>query len=99
MSAALQRSVVIGGQRVKIKVVEDFEDWGEYDHDKKIITLSKECLKSTKLFLSTLRHEMIHASLAIGGVAYSDHFEEEAIVRCMDDIFFPAWDRINKRYE
>ena len=99
MSVTPQRSTLIGGHRVKIQIIADLEDWGEYDHDKKTISLARRCLRSKTDFLSTLRHEMIHAALAIGGVAFSDHFEEEAIVRCMDDIFFPAWDRVWKRYQ
>jgi len=93
-----QRSVLIGGHRVKIKVVENFEDWGEYDHDEKTISVSSRAMKSKAFYLSTLRHEMVHAALAIGGVAFSESMEEEAIVRCMDELFFPAWDRVAKRY-
>jgi hypothetical protein len=55
-------------------------------------------MKSKAFYLSTLRHEMVHAALAIGGVAFSESMEEEAIVRCMDELFFPAWDRVAKRY-
>ena len=90
--------VLIGGHRVKIKVVENFEDWGEYDHDNKTITIAGRALKNEALYLSTLRHEMVHAALWIGGVAFNESMEEEAVVRCMDEIFFPSWDRVCKRH-
>lgn len=93
------RSVTVGGQRIRIQVHKDLEDWGDYDHDKKIIRISGKACSDVKHMLSTLRHEMVHVALRVSGVAFSDNFEEEAVVRCMDDVFFPAWDRLVKRLE
>jgi len=45
----------------------------------------------------TLRHEMVHAALAVGGVSFSVEYDEEVIVRCLDSLFFPAWDKLTKR--
>jgi hypothetical protein len=36
----IPRSVSIGGQVVKIRVVDDLDDWGQYDYDAQTITLS-----------------------------------------------------------
>lgn len=47
--------------------------------------------------MQTLRHELMEASLCISGVGFCETFEQEAVVRCMDEVFFPAWDRLNKR--
>jgi hypothetical protein len=94
----IPRSVTIGGKVVKIRVVEGFEDWGEYDYDAQTITLSARCVAS-KEFIPTLRHEMTHAALWIGGVAFSEGMEEEALLRCLDTVFWPAWERVSKRLE
>ena len=42
---------------------------------------------------------MVHAALRIGGVAFSEYMEEESVVRCMDDLFFPAWDAIQSKHK
>lgn len=73
----------------------DDDCYGLYSHRRKLITLDKT-LKGKDLY-ETLRHEMIHAAFAISGLGYCERYEEEAIVRCMDEIFFPAWERTSKR--
>jgi hypothetical protein len=40
---------------------------------------------------------MIHAALAVGGVSFAVEYDEEVIVRCLDSIFFPAWDKLTKK--
>ena len=40
---------------------------------------------------------MMEASLLISGVGFSDSYEQEAVVRCMEEIFFPAWEVILKK--
>ena len=92
----IPRSVTVGGQVVKIRVVEDLEDWGQYDYDRQTITLSGRCVGSKEL-IPTLRHEMTHAALWIGGVAFMEGMEEEAVLRCLDAVFWPAWERVRKR--
>jgi hypothetical protein len=44
-----------------------------------------------------LRHEMVEASLLLSGVGWCDRYEQEAVVRCMDEVFFPAWERTRKK--
>jgi len=39
---------------------------------------------------------MLHAALDVSGLTYIKTFEEEAIVRCIDNIFHPAWDATRK---
>lgn len=87
----IPRSVVIGGRRVVIRLVDDREldgSYGDYSSDRKEIRLARG--EDGKV--ATLRHEMVHAALDIGGVGWCKKFEEEAIVRCLDEIFWPAWD-------
>lgn len=93
---ALPKTVTIGGQSVKLKVAE-MDDWGSYEHDARTITLSSDCLRKRSDLISTLRHEMVHAALHISGVSFLERYDEEAIVRCFDQIFQPAWDRVTRQ--
>lgn len=98
----LPNSVVIAGQKIKVKV-ESFKDYdsytfGQYFHDDKLIQLNTGLSDKTKI--DTLRHEMMEASLLISGVGFSDNYEQEAIIRCMEEIFFPSWEIVyNKLIE
>ena len=47
--------------------------------------------------LVTLRHEMMEASLYLSGLAWVERYEQEAVIRCMEEIFFPAWEVVVKR--
>jgi hypothetical protein len=39
---------------------------------------------------------MMHAAFAIGGIGHCKPFEEveEGVVRCLDHLFFPSWNRL-----
>jgi len=94
----IPKSITMAGIRVRIKFRDlgDDDCYGIYSHRRKLITIDKT-LKGKEL-LETIRHEMIHAALGISGLAFCEAYEEEAIVRCMDEIFFPAWERFLKRF-
>ena len=97
----IPRSVTIAGVSVKI-IREDLRDednlpkgyFGYYSHERRVIAIDKSL--SPSVARDTIRHEMVHAALSYSGLTSLEHFEEEAIVRCMDEIFFPAWDRFLK---
>jgi len=95
--ANLPKSVIVGGQRIRIDVSTSIEDWGQYDHDRKVITLSHRALEKASTLRTTLRHELMHAAMSISGVSYCTGFQEEAVIRCMDDIFFPAWTKLHAK--
>jgi hypothetical protein len=40
---------------------------------------------------------MMEASLLLSGVGFLESYEQEAVVRCMEEIFFPAWAQFLKR--
>ena len=82
--------------RINFRDLGDDECYGLYSHRRKLITIDKS-LKDKEL-INTIRHEMLHAALGISGLAFCESYEEEAIVRCMDEIFFPAWERFLKRF-
>lgn len=98
-NVGLPKAVTIGGQKVKVKV-RPFNDYGgftfgQYFHDDKLIQLNPD--QSEKDLVETLRHEMMEAALLISGVGFSDNYEQEAVVRCMEEIFFPAWELVLKK--
>lgn len=92
------RSVQIAGHRIPV-VVKDFsgEVFGQYDPERRIIEIDKAAAANPKVFKETLRHEMMEATLFLSGVGWSERYEQEPIVRAIDEIFWPAWDRIQKR--
>jgi len=95
----LPKTASIGGRRIKI-IVESFKGadsgtFGEYSHDDKVIQINTGL--SDDVILDTLRHEMMEASLFISGLAWAERYEQEPVVRCMEEIFFPAWEAILKR--
>ena len=67
----------------------ELETFGHWNIDKQVIMVGP---KAEADFWGTVRHEMEHAALEIGGVAYCERMEVEAVVRCLDHLFFPAWD-------
>jgi len=96
---SVPKSVVLGGQRIKVRVVKNMEDWGDYNHDDKVIRINARCVDIPGELRSTLRHELVHAALNIGGVGFSKGFEEECVVRCLEQLFFPMWDKLETKYE
>jgi len=92
----LPKSVTVGGQTVRI-VVAPLEEWGTYEHDARTITLATDCLRKRSELVSTLRHEMLHAALHIAGVSFMERYDEESIVRAIEQIYEPAWDRLRRR--
>jgi hypothetical protein len=86
-------SVSIGGQEVEIVIEKDLAEYGLFCLDDMRITLRSA---DTDIMESTLRHEMMHAAFSIAGISHSKTFEdmEECVVRCLENIFFPAWERM-----
>lgn len=71
--------------------------YGQYVPDSKVIEIDRQTLKDKRVLRETLRHEMIEATLFLSGIAYSETYDQEPIVRALDEIFWPAWDRVSKR--
>jgi hypothetical protein len=95
--ANLPKSVIVGGQRIRLDVSTSLEDWGQYNHDTKAITISHRALERDSTLRTTLRHELMHAALSISGVSYCTGFQEEAVVRCMEEVFFPSWEKLHTK--
>jgi hypothetical protein len=95
----LPKTIRVAGQTVKIKLrdLSDESCYGFYSHSRKMIFVHNDLDEYNTL--TTLRHELMEASLCISGVGFCEKFEQEAVVRCMDEVFFPAYERLLKRIE
>ena len=87
---------MIGGERFKIRI-KRMEPWGEMHFDDREIRISQKAFTDQKILLDTLRHEMLHASLSVSGISWSEAYDEEPIVRAIENIFFPAFDLIKNK--
>lgn len=95
----LPRSVQMAGRKIRIRYVDDLgENWGEFDENDCSITIENTCLQSRAFFRKILRHELLHAVLHLSGLSFTESFQEEALIRCMDALFFPGWDIIDQKY-
>lgn len=87
--------LMVAGQPVELRIVEGMEDFGLYEHDKATIHINADLVGNDKEFFTTVRHELLHAALSISGVSFAlSSGTEEQIVRCIDQIFFPAYERM-----
>ena len=97
----LPKTVAIAGRRIRLVIKSfkgvDSDTFGEYFHEDKLIQINTGLDDS--VVVDTLRHEVMEASLLLSGVGFSENYEQEAVVRCMDEIFFPAWALIFKRID
>lgn len=89
----LPRHIKIAGQTVKIKVGKLDNTYGQYEHDSRTIWISNT-IKDKRTIITTLRHEVLEASLLISGVGWAEKYDQECIVRCVDGIFHPAWESL-----
>ncbi|CAB4156175.1 hypothetical protein UFOVP674_52 [uncultured Caudovirales phage] len=90
----MKASITIGGHKVSVMWA-DIEDYGTYCHDSSVIALNSNLKDDPITAMTTIRHELMHAALAVSGVGFGVTPEqEEQIVRCMESIFFPAWEQL-----
>lgn len=97
MTRKIPKEVKIGGWIIAIKIKHDLDAWGEYHSDLKEIHLSHKALIKRQTMIETLRHELLHAALDVCGLTFLKNYEEESIVRCIDNVFFPAWDNLRTK--
>lgn len=97
MPATPPTEIHIGGRIITVRIDPKLEAWGEYHADDGEIVLASRTLAKQSTLRETLRHEMLHAALDISGLSYLERFEEEAVVRCIENIFHPAWDKVRKQ--
>lgn len=98
MQRKIPSSVMIGGIRFQIVCQPiDEGDYGRMIFDQRKIVINTVCLAKASLLRETLRHEILHAALHVSGVSFLERYDEEALVRAMDHIFFPAWNTVKAK--
>lgn len=90
-------SVTVGGHRIAVVIDPSAEDWGSYEFEpQRVIKLKPS---TPEIMWATLRHEMMHSCFEISGMSYLTDcatMPEEAVIRCLDGLFWPAWDNVPK---
>jgi len=89
------KTIMVAGRRVRLLFCDLDDTYGQYKHDLKTIEISRAISDSAKLI--TIRHELMEAALLLSGVGFADRYEQEPVVRCMEEIFFPAYEGFLKR--
>jgi hypothetical protein len=97
MPANPPTEINIGGRTIAIRIDPRLEAWGEYHADDAEIVLSSRTIAKQSTLRETLRHEMLHAALDICGLSHLERYEEEAIVRGIENVFQPAWEKVRKQ--
>lgn len=95
MKSKWPKTIMVAGRRVRLVICDLDDTYGQYKHDLKTIEISRAIPDSVKLI--TIRHELMEAALLLSGVGFAEQYQQEQIVRCMEEIFFPAWDSFLKR--
>lgn len=84
--------VIIGGKRIEVIEDPDLVEYGTFNPDDWTIRIGPSARCNP---LETLRHEMTHAAFAVAGISHLRRFEEEAIVRCLENLLFPALEQLH----
>lgn len=88
-------SIQIAGQEIKINVRDfDGELFGQFRFEAKTIDVDSKAATDKKVFMETMRHEIFEACLLLGGVGWCEKMETEAVVRCADELVYPAVQRL-----
>ena len=84
------KSINLIGETIKIsyKNLSD-EGWGECRTDDREIVLNKKCINDPENHWLTLVHEVTHMVFQLSGVAYMEANDEEAYVRCVENLVIP----------
>jgi len=88
-------TVKIGGMNFTV-TRDNIAEYGQMLFDERKIVISSS-IEDAEEYAATLRHEMLHAALHIAGISYLKKYEEEPIVRAIENIFFPAWDHLQNK--
>jgi len=95
----LPNHIELAGVKVAIRYRQMDDTFGEYHSNIRTIYVSQLAMRDAKTLLDTIKHEARHAILDLTGLAHLVRYEEEAIVRCMENLLDPAWDRFLTKYK
>lgn len=84
------KSINLIGKKISI-FYRDLEDgdWGQCKADELEILLNKKCLENKNNHWLTLVHEVTHMVFQLSGIAYMENNDEEAYVRCVENLLIP----------
>ena len=82
------KSLRVLGRRIRVRY-SDIEEWGLCDNDQFTIFLSLKCIDDPRQHWLTIIHEVTHMILRMTGLAYMERQEEEAYVRCIENLIIP----------
>jgi hypothetical protein len=94
----LPKTITIGGCKIKIQVKELEDLHGQFLYDKRAIEINSTLLEDPKELKETIRHEMVEAALLLAGVGWGELYDQEQVVRALDNIFWPAWANMEKHF-
>jgi hypothetical protein len=92
------KRVSVGGKNIRIEYDPELKsDYAHYHHDDGLICMGV-LVTNEQEFYDTLRHELFHAGLGISGLSFllTDELDE-AIARCVENIFLPAIDILDRK--
>ena len=96
----LPRSVDVAGCRVAVRVSDLVETYGQFTFDDRLIEIDRAHLREDPAGArDTLRHELMEAALLLTGVGFMDKYDQEPVVRALEQAFFPAWERVLAGWE
>lgn len=92
------KSIKVAGHTVKLKADPKLDDYGQCSGDGMVISVGTHAFDAPKDFKETVRHELAHSALSLSGISYAlPDGMEEAIVRCLDNILYPALDELEAK--
>lgn len=94
----LPRSLEIAGCRVAIRLRDLDETYGQFRFDDRVIEIDRQHFRDDpEEAIRTLRHEVLEAALLLSGVGFMERYDQEPVVRAIEQVFFPVWDRFSGR--
>ena len=82
------KSLRVLGRRIRVRYSE-MEEWGLCDNDQLTIFISLKCIDDPKQHWLTIIHEVSHMIFRLTGLAFMERNEEEAYVRCIENLIIP----------
>ena len=82
------RSLRVLGKRIRVRY-SDIDEWGLCDNDQLTIFISLKCIDDPNQHWLTIIHEVTHMILRLTGLAFMERNEEEAYVRCIENLIIP----------
>lgn len=88
----------IAGEWVRIRVARKLDGYfGYYDVEKREIVLAPHVARDRALLRDTLWHETMESAFFLTGMAHAERFDQEPVIRMLEQIWKPAMERLLAR--